>query len=263
MSHTFLVPAYGDSPWLGRCLDSIRAQTVSATVVVATSTPSAFISRTAGARDVPVVVNAEQSGIAGDWNFALSRCRSTWATLAHQDDWYAPTYLQSCLDLAVKSDSVALIFTASDEREASDPTRRGNTLMKRVIAGVVFGRSRLIDWPARKKLLLAFGNPIPCPSVMLNLGFLGAFRFPEGWRSNLDWKAWLDLAKRPGSFGYINEALVFRTLHEGAATSQWLSARAEEDSRLLREIWPAPAAGILSRVYGLSRRPYKRFETTR
>ena len=54
------------------------------------------------------------------------------------------------------------------------------------------------------------------------------FSFPEGWRSNLDWIAWLQLAGEPGAFAYVPRALVHRTLHADAATTRELGiARAK------------------------------------
>ena len=57
LDHAFVVPAYGCSPFLNACLDSLAVQTVRSPVVVATSTPSTFIEAVAAAHGVPVVIN--------------------------------------------------------------------------------------------------------------------------------------------------------------------------------------------------------------
>lgn len=42
-NHTYVVCAYGDSPFLSECLDSLNAQSVSSNISIATSTPSKYI----------------------------------------------------------------------------------------------------------------------------------------------------------------------------------------------------------------------------
>jgi len=95
--HLFVVPAFGDSPFLAGCLASLRAQWLPSGIIIATSTPSDFIAAVAREADVEVIVNPEQRGIAADWNFALSVADRRYATLAHQDDAYAPDFLAQTL----------------------------------------------------------------------------------------------------------------------------------------------------------------------
>jgi hypothetical protein len=132
-----------------------------------------------------------------------------------------------------------------------------NTRIKRVLCATAFMGSRSIESRWRRRLLLAFGNPIPCPSVMFNRRTIGSFQFDEGWKSNLDWHAWLTLADCPGAFAYVPRPLVHRAVHADATTTRDLSDRAIEDDRMLRAIWPVPIAAALSRVYARSRRQYE------
>jgi hypothetical protein len=92
--------------------------------------------------------------------------------------------------------------------------------------------------------------------VMINLRTARGFRFPEGWKSNLDWSAWWDLAQHPGTFVYVSRRLVHRTMHAGAETTKALADRAREDERMFRELWPAPIAAALNRLYSPSRHLY-------
>ena len=108
----------------------------------------------------------------------------------------------------------------------------------------------------RKRLLLSFGNPIPCSSVMLNRAAVPDFTFSEQLKSNLDWVAWLDLAGRPGAFVYIREPLVHRTIHSEAATVVSLEHRAAEDVSVLQRLWPRPIADVLVRLYTRGLRQY-------
>ena len=38
--HTFVVCAYGESPYLEKCIDSLEKQTVKSRILIATSTPN-------------------------------------------------------------------------------------------------------------------------------------------------------------------------------------------------------------------------------
>jgi hypothetical protein len=154
-----------------------------------------------------------------------------------------------------------LVFTDAVETLEGEPALVVNARVKRALRAAAFLTSDSIESRFRRKLLLAFGNPIPCPAVMLNRRLLGSFSFEAGWRSNLDWRAWITLAKRPGAFVYVARPLVHRTLHRHAATTRELEARAREDDRMFREIWPAPIAAALSRIYSVSRRPYSALRT--
>jgi glycosyltransferase involved in cell wall biosynthesis len=251
------VPAFGEPRWLDRCLESLQAQTSASDILVTTSTPSAYLASIAERRRIPIVVNPIAAGIASDWNFALDQGGSEWVSLAHQDDWYATDYVASCVSALDGVPNAILAFTDATEVVAGTTTELTNTRVKRALCALAFLTSRSIHSTLRRRLLLSFGNPIPCPSVMINRRRLPRFRFPGGWQSNLDWRAWCTLAEEPGAFVYIPRRLVHRTLHTDAATTRALADRAREDALMFRELWPAPVAAVLNRLYAPSRRPYR------
>jgi glycosyltransferase involved in cell wall biosynthesis len=257
-THGFVVPVYGAAPWLGRCLDSIQGQSVESRAVVTTSTPSAELASLCASRRLPLFVNPVARGIAADWNFSLSHGTGEWVTIAHQDDWYEREYVDACLGAVSSVPQATMIFTAATEILVESGRTAFNTVVKRAMCAAAFLGQRSIHSTARKRLLLSFGNPIPCASVMINRRLRPAFEFPEGWRSNLDWRAWLALADAPGSFVYVPRPLVHRSLHTNAATTRDLDARAREDALMFRELWPRPIASALNGVYAASRLPYGR-----
>ena len=260
-AHMFVVPVFGQAEWLDRCLDSLQGQTVRSHLVVTTSTPNTRISTACEQRQIPLVVNPVSRGIAADWNFALTHGAAEWVTLAHQDDWYAERYVESCLEAARQTPDATLVFTDATERFAETGRTIANTRFKRILCALGFLTRRSIASRTRKRLLLSFGNPIPCSSVMINRRLLPTFGFPDGWRSNLDWSAWLALADQPGAFVYVPHPLVHRTLHANAATTRDLDDRAREDARMFDALWPWPIAGALKRIYSASRAPYLRLRS--
>jgi len=257
------VPAFGEPRWLDRCLVSLQAQTSASDILVTTSTPNAYLASIAERHRIPIVVNPVAAGIASDWNFALDQSDSEWVSLAHQDDWYAADYVASCVSALNCVPNAILAFTDATEileglaGVAETTGELTNTRVKRAICALAFLKRRSIHSTLRRRLLLSFGNPIPCPSVMINRRRLPRFRFPDGWRSNLDWRAWCTLAEEPGAFVYIPRRLVHRTLHADAATTRALADRAREDALMFRELWPAPVAAVLNRLYAPSRSPYR------
>src|SRR5258706_5829269 len=122
--HAFVVPAYGNSPFLGACLRSLRGQSAPSPVVVATSTPSEALSAVAAAFDAPVLVNPRREGIAADWNFALEATQARYVTLAHQDDVYYPAFAARSLALLSAHEDAVLAFTGYIE---IDDEGRGKT----------------------------------------------------------------------------------------------------------------------------------------
>jgi glycosyltransferase involved in cell wall biosynthesis len=256
--HAFVVPVFGHSPWLPQCLDSLQRQTLPSSILIATSTPTAGLVATAARYGIDVRLNPAAGGIAADWNFALAQTSARWVTLAHQDDWYAPTYLERCRTAAARARAPRLVFTSARERHES-PVSHGwpHQLIKRALCEMAFWGEPAIASPWRKRLLLSFGDPVPCPSVMINRAAMPDFRFPEGWRTALDWVAWLDVAQRPGEFVYVREALVEWRVHPSSATHADAHARAVEDRRVLERLWPPAVAALIDGVYAVGRWRYR------
>ena len=77
----------------------------------------------------------------------------------------------------------------------------------------------------------------------------------EGWRSNLDWIAWLELSSQAGMFGYVRKPLVHRTLHSDGATRLGLAHRTREDGLVLDMLWPRPISTLIGAMYAAGRSP--------
>src|SRR5664279_4840501 len=94
MDHTFAIPVYRAAPNLGALVGSLRAQTGSRSqILLATSTPSMQLDSFCKEQALPLHVNPQRVDIAADWNFALAAAQTRWVTLAHQDDYFAPSYV--------------------------------------------------------------------------------------------------------------------------------------------------------------------------
>ena len=249
--HAFVVPAYGDSPFLPACLASLTAQAQRSRIVVTTSTPSAFIAENAAAVGAALVVNPERAGIAADWNFALAAAAARYVTLAHQDDVYFPTFLAVSLELLTESPRAALAFTGYVEiDDHGAPTRSKISRVKHALEGLTLGGATEPS-PRRLRAFLSFGNPLPCSSVTFDRARLAGFVFSDAFRSNLDWDAWLALAEAGIGFARTPQRLVGRRHNPLTATSALIreGVRAREDLAIFRRLWPGPLADLIAFAY--------------
>lgn len=254
--HAFVIPAYGDSPFLPACLDSIAAQTRGGSDVrVTTSTPSDYLRDVAARFRVPLIVNPRRANIGCDWNFALDASDAGALTIAHQDDVYRADYLERMAEAIAGTPDASIAFSDYVESSESGPRPlHVNIRVKRFLTRRAFGRAAAIRDAASKRRLLEWGNPLCCPSVVLNRAAVPGFRFTEDLQSNLDWEAWRELAGRPGAFVYVREPLVNRRIHTQSETSALIAdkRRLDEDRAMFERFWPAPIAALIMAVYRAS-----------
>ncbi|MBH9578382.1 glycosyltransferase family 2 protein [Inhella proteolytica] len=253
-----VVCAHGRSPYLDRCLASLEPQVGEGVALwVSTSTPNSHILRAATQYRAQCVVNSKHEGIASDWNFALSVGAAPLVVLCHQDDEYAPTFskrIAAAFDLAPD-----VLFAACDHTELSTLGPRAislNLKIKRLLVSRVFKASGIQFGPSIRRRLLGWGNPLSCPSVMINRALVPDFQFDRNFSSNLDWDAWERLARRPGYIAFVTEALVAHRVHKQSATTELIanSIRQAEDILMLRRFWPMPIAWLLFQAYRLAYR---------
>lgn len=252
--HTFVVPAYGRSPHLRECLASLEKQTCRSPVVVATSTPYDGLEALVTEHGARLAINPEGGGIGRDWNFALAQARTPWVTLAHQDDLYLPGFGEATMTLVDVIPDATLVLTGYAELVGN--RARAHSLMlwiKRLLLEFGFTGRRAVSSRGGKRRLLRFGCPIPCPSVTLRPDRTG-LRFREDLMVNLDWEAWLRLARLPGTFAYSRQRLLLHRVHADSETSAGIrnGVRAREDLMLFESLWPKPVARLLARGYALS-----------
>lgn len=252
--HAFAVCAYGRSPYLTECLDSLAAQTgeVASEVFIATSTPSPWLSEVAESYGVPLYVNEGESGIGQDWNFAYAHARAPFVTIAHQDDVYCPEYAARAVD-ALESDPSSLIFF-TDYGELRQGERVDDNELLRVKRRLLAPLRRRSNASRRwaKRAALRFGSAICCPSVTFNATNCPNPPFVVGMKSNLDWATWEALSRLEGSFLYeADHVLMYHRIHSESATSELIASRERdvEDLAMLERFWPRPVAGLIERVY--------------
>jgi hypothetical protein len=258
MEHTFAIPVYRAAPNLAALIETLRAQTgVRSEILLTSSTPSPELDEIAQRHALPVHINPQRIDIAADWNFALGAAQTPFVTLAHQDDLFAPAYVVQLASALRRHPGACFAFCDYTEHTSlgARPTNI-NLRIKRALRQRAFGARECITETRDKVRLLSLGNPICCPSVMFNRSTVADFRFPGGFQTNLDWMAWLELARRPGGFVYVHDRLVSKGVHASSETTATITnrAREREDRALFDSLWPRPIAAVLSTLYKIGYR---------
>jgi len=254
-NHTFVVCAFQNSPYLEESILSAMNQTVKSHVIVSTSTPSSSIKSLADKYHLPLVINCQTGGgIYGDWSYAYSQAQTDIVTLCHQDDKFAPEYLEILLSEINRSEKPLIFFTDYYElRENSVVQSNGNLKLKRLmlfpLKSSLLQKSKFV-----RRRILSLGNPICCPSVSYIKKNLPEDIFQQGFQSNLDWQAWEKISKIPGKFIYCSQPLTQHRIHKDSTTTKIINGnfRSNEDFEMFCKFWPKPMAKLLTRLYATS-----------
>ena len=249
--HTFVVCAYGESPYLENCIQSLFNQKVSTGILIATSTPNDHITGLSRKYGLTVLVNSGEKGLAGDWNFAYNCASTPFVTLAHQDDRYYENYTEDVLAAAKKCRHPLVIFTdynelRNGETVTSNRLLKVKRLMLTPLKIPLFWRSRFV-----RRRILSMGSAICCPAVTLAKENLDGFSFKNNMKSNIDWQAWEELSRRKGEFAYSARPGMEHRIHQESTTSELIeeNGRREEDLYMFRKFWPGWMAALIEKVY--------------
>lgn len=249
--HTFVICAYGESPFLEECILSIKKQKLLGNIILVTATPNEYIRGLAKKYSLELFVNLNGGGIAKDWNYGIEVAKTKLVTLIHQDDVYKSTYLKEVLEAINNSDNPLIAFTDYGELRNGQEITDGQILkIKRIMLFPL--KSKCLQrniWVRRR--ILAMGSAICCPSVTLVKENLRMPIFKEGMKSNLDWEAWENISKEKGAFVYCNKILMSHRIHAESTTSQIIgdNNRVKEDYVMFCKFWPKWIAKIILSFY--------------
>lgn len=255
-SHSFVICAYQESPYLEECIQSLLSQSDKRSrILIATGTPNDYISTIAQRYGLDVRVNPNGSlGIGEDWNFALSQANTDLVTLAHQDDIYLHNYSMEILKVASLCSHPLILFTDYGERRYKDDIYDNRLLhIKRMLLNPLKNPKRWYKVSTRRHIL-SLGSAICCPAVTLCMCNLQTPVFGNNLRSNIDWEAWEKISKQKGEFAYIPKPLVLHRIHADSTTSTMIEkhSRKAEDLVVLEKFWPEWIAKVIEKFYQYS-----------
>ncbi len=257
--HTFVICAYGQSPYLEACIRSLKAQTVPTDIICATSTPGPWIEEILEKYHIPLQVREGKSNIQDDWNFAVEKAEGTFVTIAHQDDLYGRHYVEE-LQKAYKRWPDMTVFMSD-----AILIKQG----KLCWGGAVEAVKKLLRLPWRlpfvchlsavKKSGLMFGNPVMCPSCSYRKEKLPLPLFSGGYDFVLDWECMRKLAGEPGRFVCVEKPLLYYRVHDGATTKACIQdhRREQEERQMFEKIWPGRVAAGIMVLYRLAYKNYQ------
>ena len=261
--HTFIICAYKESPYIEECIRSLKNQTVTSRIMLATSTPSEYLEHLCKQYDIPYHVREGQSNISLDWNYALSVADTEYVTIAHQDDVYGKEYAEEMMRMVEKKKEQKkqpLILFSDYVEHIGNQTYADRTNLK---------IKKILLYPRRKssrqnktfwkRWVLRFGNAICCPAVTYHVPVIREYMsrdhrqqlFQKHFRSNVDWETWEWLSKKDGSFCYIQKSLMAHRIHADSETTATIEdhQRSGEDYEMFSRFWPRWIARLLTGVY--------------
>lgn len=252
--HTFVVCAYGESPYLGECVSSLMSQTVRSNIIISTSTPNDHIQYIANKNGLPLFINSGKPGIAHDWNCAIKHAKTPLVTIAHQDDVYLPEYVSSMLESVNSAEAPLIFFT--NYGELRNDVEVDNRLILKIKRLLLHGarQSGSISGFKSKRHILSLGSAICCPSVTYYVPALPEPVFLDDMKCDLDWEAWERFSLLDGCFVYSPKILMRHRIHEGSETTALIenATRSREDLLMLEKFWPKPVAKLVNLLYSTS-----------
>ena len=257
--HTFVVCAYGESPYLEECINSLKENEGSSDICIATHTDNNYIRDIANRFDIPVYINPDTppegiSAIACDWNFGLSCVKTKYATIAHQDDIYDADYSRRFIEAMDRSDDSVIGFSDYYELHQETGVLTDSNLNLRIKKFMLMPL-RINGGKKIRRFVLSFGDPICCPSVCYNIEYIKKYikipLFKDGMESCLDWQAWERLSRLDGEFRYVPYDLMTHRIHEASETTRIIGDRRRvvENYMMYRRFWPKYAAVFWNRLY--------------
>lgn len=248
-NHTFAICAYKESQYLEECIKSLQKQTVKSNIIMATSTPNDYIKNLAEKYKIELFINDGEKGIGQDWNFAVSKTKTDYVTVAHQDDIYCENYLEELVNNLEKGKDFIIAF--SDYNEIKNGETIPLTTNLKIKKVLLFPLRINNKWEINKRFALAFGSSICCPAVTVNTRILGKKPYKTELKCDLDWDSWYEFSKIKGRFLYINKPLMKHRIHEESETSNLIenNIRLEEDLLMFKKFWPEWMAKLLMKKY--------------
>ncbi|WP_440285965.1 glycosyltransferase family 2 protein [Eshraghiella crossota] len=248
INHLLVLCAYKESEYLEECLLSLLNQTVTADIVICTSTPNDFIDKIAAKYGIKVFSHQDGNKAQHNFNYALRNFKADYITLCHQDDVYEPWYVEN-IKKHMKPGKDIILFTDYYEIRKEGKVYKNKLLKIKRLMNIGFKMSKSSRFIRNR--VLSLGNPICCPSVTFAMDKCEGFQFSHDFKNSFDWDAWSRLARKKGRFVYIGEPLVGHRIHAESGTTENIAdnSRYNDDIRIYRRYWPKCIADFLMKKY--------------
>ena len=249
--HTFVIVAYKDNPYLEETMLSVINQSTKSNILLSTSTPSPYIENLCNKYNIRYVINPNGKGAGSDWNYGYNHAKTKLVTIVHQDDIYEKDYLKEVLNYCNKVNNLLIGFTDYYELRDSKKISDLKILKIKRVMNYLFKYNYFKKAKWYRKRILAFGDCISCPTVVLNKEKLGNDIFDTTMKNSCDYITWVNIAFKEGDFVYVPKILVGHRIYEESATTKNIAdnSRTREDLKIMEMLWPKPIAKLIHRYY--------------
>lgn len=256
-NHTFAICAYKESPYLEECIQSLMRQKKKSNIILCTSSPCDYIEQMVQKYALPYYIRNGQSDIQDDWNFAFDSAKTDYVTIAHQDDVYSEYYFAELSRHLPDKDMSLYITDYLPLKHGQAGPRDINSKIRRLLRSPLKIK-RFAASKRMRKLTLAFGNSVCCPSITYNKKRLGSTIFDSEFKFCIDWDTCLKYAGQDGHFVYVDKPLVYYRIHDGATSKEFIEdhRRVGEDIAMFSKFWPKPIVKMIMLFY---KRAYKTY----
>jgi len=209
------IPTFNRAGMVGKAIDSALAQTYSniEILVVDNASQDNIECVIAGYSDkrLKFYKNDRNLGLFGNFNRCIELSRGNYIHILHSDDYIDSHFTQTCIDVMQSHPSVAMTFTSVQVLFKGEEKKM-----------CVSDRDVIFPAPDGFKMILATGNPIDCPTVMVKrevYDSVGLFscEFPYAG----DYFQWLKIA-RCFDIAFVADALLFCRQGEHSESVQLL-----------------------------------------
>ena len=239
-THCFAICAYMESPYLEKCIRSVKNQTVKTKIIMTTSTPNDYINNLAQKYNIPCYVRYGDNDMQKNWNFAYNKADADYVTVVHQDDEYASEYAEELLKMVDKYNDISLFITDYLPIKNGQIGKRDINCRIRRLLRMPLKISALANKKFVKKAILCLGNSICCPSVTYNKNMLGETIFTSKYEYDIDWDTFYKCAGKKGRFAYVDKPLTYYRIHNEATSKEYIEdkRRVADDISMFRKFWP-------------------------
>lgn len=212
----------------------------------------ALVRESAGER-ARIVVNPERLGLAGNWNQCMTRSRTPWVSIFHQDDIMLPGHLAWVHERIkqIESEQLPVGLIAGPVRVIDEG---GQPIPPAVVNPgglciLTLPSSAFLDLTPEMQNLLGiwWGNPLRCSAVITNRrAHAEAGGFDASYRYVVDWDFWYRVSRtRKLSWKNDSEPTVLVRWHTASETHRFKTGMddLEETARLLKIINEHEAGG--------------------
>jgi glycosyltransferase involved in cell wall biosynthesis len=231
---SFTIPYYDNPAYLAEAIASVRAQTLTDWELVVVDdcgpAPAQHLVDELGDDRISYVRNAENLGLAGNWNECVRRATAPYVTILHADDRLLPRYGERVLAALEGRPEVAAAFTDAVIVDGEGkPTWTAADQVKKVLPRPRHDHDLVGD---RATAGLLRGNYILCPSLCFRVDTVGRAPFETRWRFVPDWDITVRLLFEGHTLRAVREPLLEYRRHGGQQTS----VLTENASRFVEEI---------------------------